>query len=60
MPIPYQRSWKRSAFKERDDKICRLRAEGMEVSILCERFGLSDDQVRGILKGAGRWTRSPS
>jgi hypothetical protein len=45
--------------KERNDKICKLWTEGVRVSILCQRFALSDGYVREILKGAGIWTRSP-
>ncbi len=53
MPDRYEKTWKRSAFKERNDKICRLWTEGMKVSILSERFGVSDGSVRNVLKGAG-------
>ncbi len=45
-----QKSWRRSVFKERNDKICKLRSEGMKVNILCKRFGLSPSQVKTILK----------
>jgi hypothetical protein len=55
----HKRLWKRFTLKERNDKICRLRVEGMKVSILSERFGISGEHVRKILKGAGRWTTSP-
>ena len=60
---PYPKLWKRLTLKEkneRNDKICKLWTEGMEVSVLGERFGLSGESVRNILKGAGRWIRSPS
>jgi lambda repressor-like predicted transcriptional regulator len=50
MGSPYVKSWRRSAFKERNDKICRLRAKGMELNILCKRFGLSWMQLKTILK----------
>ena len=50
MGSPYEKSWKRSAFKERNDKICRLRAEGMELNILCKRFDISWTQLKNILK----------
>jgi hypothetical protein len=46
----YEKSWKRSAFKERNDKIRRLRAEGMELTILCKRFDISWTQLTKILK----------
>ena len=46
----YVKSWKRSAFKERNDKICRLRSEGMKLNILCKRFSLSLMQLKTILK----------
>ena len=46
MSRQYEKSWRRSAFKERNDKICRLRSEGMKLTILCKRFGLSMDQVK--------------
>ncbi len=54
----YEKSWKRSAFKEGDEKICRLWTEGMKVSILSERFGLSSNAVTNILKGARLWEKS--
>jgi len=53
----YQKSWRRFLFKERNDKICRLWTEGMKVTILAERFGLSSSSVRDILKGAGLWEK---
>ncbi len=59
MPRRYEKTWKRSAFKERNDKICRLWTEGITVSILSERFGLSDASVRYILKGAGLYGKKP-
>jgi len=34
------------------------RAEGMEVSILSERFGLSSSSVTNILKGAGLYGKT--
>ena len=46
----YKKTWKRSVFKERDDKIRRLRSEGLEFHILCKRFGLRWEQVKRILK----------
>jgi hypothetical protein len=48
----YEKSWRLSPslFKERDDKIRRLRAEGMELHILSKRFGLSTDRLKTILK----------
>ena len=46
-----EKLWRRSAtFKERNDKIRRLHSEGMTISILCKRFGLSWEQVKKILK----------
>jgi len=50
MTPQYEKSWRRSAFKERDDKIRRLHSEGMELSILGKRFGISTNQIRRILK----------
>ena len=52
MTTSYEKSWKQSLFnfKERNDKICRLRAEGMQLTILSKRFGLSIYQVKTILK----------
>ena len=58
MPDRYEKTWKRSVFKERNDKICRLWTEGMKVSILSERFGLCDASVRYILKGAGLYGKN--
>ena len=46
----YEKSWRRSAFEERNDKIRRLRAEGMTLNVLCKRFGLSMSRVATILK----------
>jgi len=46
----YRKSWKMPLLKKRNDKVCRLRAEGMELNILCKRFSLSIDQVKKILK----------
>ncbi len=42
--------WKRYSLNERNDKICKLRAEGMMLTILSERFGLSINHVNRILK----------
>ena len=50
MVRPYEKSWRRSAFKERNDKICRLRSEGAKLTILCKRFGISLNQLQTILK----------
>ena len=50
MPAPYEKSWKHFAFKERNDKIRRLWEEGMEIEMICKRFGLSAGQVRTVLK----------
>ena len=50
---PYPKLWKRLTLKEkneRNDKIRRLRAEGMELHILSKRFGLSTDRLKTILK----------
>jgi hypothetical protein len=50
MTSPPKKSWKLPLFKERNEKIRRLRAEGMSLSILSKRFGLRWDQLRKILK----------
>jgi len=50
MGSPYVKSWRRTAFKERNDKICRLRSEGMKLTILSRRFGISLLQLKTILK----------
>jgi len=50
MSVPYEKSWKHFAFKERNDKIRRLWEEGMEIEMICKRFGLSGGQVRTVLK----------
>jgi len=50
MSNKYEKSWKQSMFKERNDKIRRLHSEGMTISILSKRFGLSWEQVKTILK----------
>ena len=44
------KSWRKSLHKERNDKIRKLRAEGTSPAILSERFGLSVDQIRRIVK----------
>ena len=49
----YQKSWRKALLKDRNDKICRLRAEGMSLTILAKRFGLSKGQLKNILKGRG-------
>jgi Mor family transcriptional regulator len=46
----YQKSWRRFLFKERNDKICRLWAEGMKLTILSERFNLTKVQIKRILR----------
>ena len=46
----YRKSWKMPLLKERDDKIRRLRTEGMELTILSKRFGLSTTRLKTILK----------
>ena len=46
----YEKSWRTPLFKERNDKICRLWAEGMATNDLAERFGLSPWRVREIVK----------
>ena len=46
----YQKSWRKLLAKDRNDKICRLRAEGMSLTILAKRFGLSVAQIKAILK----------
>ena len=51
MGSAYVKSWRQSAFKERNDKISRLRSEGLGLSILSKRFGISLLQLRNILKG---------
>ena len=43
-------TWRRSAFKERNDKVRRLYSEGMKPNILGKRFGISTGQVKTILK----------
>ena len=50
MGSPYVKSWKQSAFKERNTKIRRLRSEGMKPSILCKRFGLTRKQMKTVLE----------
>ena len=50
MPDRYEKTWKRSVFKERDDKIRRLQSKGMKLSILSKRFGISTEQIKRILK----------
>ena len=50
MGSPYVKSWKQSAFKGRNDKIRRLRSEGMTLTLLSKRFGISMLQVKNILK----------
>ena len=50
MATQYEKSWRRSVFTERNAKIRRLRSEGMTISILCKRFGLSWEQVKKLLK----------
>ena len=50
MSNKYEKSWKQSMFKERNDKIRRLHSEGMTISILSKRFRLSWEQVNTILK----------
>ncbi len=50
MSVPYEKSWRHFAFKERNDKIRRLWEEGMEFEMICKRFGLSAGQVRTVLK----------
>ena len=59
MTTQYKKRGRWSAFKERNDKICKLWTEGMKITILAERFGLSSSSVRDILKGAGLWTKKP-
>ena len=46
----YQKSWRKLLTKDRNDKICRLRAEGMSLTILAKRFSLSVAQLKTILK----------
>ena len=46
---PYK-SWKMPLLKERNDKICRLWAEGTSVAILSERFGLFKSHIRRIVE----------
>jgi len=46
----YEKSWRTPLFKERNDKICRLWAEGMTMNDLAKRFGLSRCRVREIVK----------
>ena len=50
MTTKYEKSWKQSAFEERNAKIRRLRSEGMKLSILCKRFGLTRKQVKTVLE----------
>ena len=50
MSSRYEKSWRRSLFKERDDKIYKLWKEGEKLSILCKRFGLTNYQISKILK----------
>jgi len=45
-----RKSWRKPLLKERNDKIRRLRAEGMSVTILSKRFGLTEARIRTILK----------
>ncbi len=52
------KSWRKSLHKERNDKIRKLRAEGMSFAILSKRFGLSKAQIKTILKEGGKWIRS--
>ncbi len=47
------KSWKMPLLKERNDKIRRLREEGMSLSILSKRFRLSTGRLRTILKERG-------
>ena len=46
--MTYEKSWRKSLHKERNDKIRRLWKEGMNFTILAKRFGLSVDQIRRI------------
>ena len=46
----YEKSWKKPLLKERNDKICRLWAEGMTFTDLAKRFGLSQHRVGKIVK----------
>ncbi len=50
MTTQYKKSWRRSVFKERDDKIRRLWSEGMKLNILCKRFGISATHMKKVLK----------
>jgi|OpeIllAssembly_1097287.scaffolds.fasta_scaffold2912655_1 hypothetical protein len=50
MGSAYVKSWKGVAFKERNDKIRRLRLEGLGLSILSKRFGISLLQLKTIMK----------
>ncbi len=51
MPGAYERSWRKQfLYKERDDKIRRLRADGLSFAILAKRFGLSYGRLKTILK----------
>ncbi len=45
-----EKSWRKPLLKERNDKIRRLRAEGMNIALLSKRFGLTEAQIRTILK----------
>ncbi len=47
---PSEKSWRKPLLKERNDRICRLREEGTSVAILSKRFGLSETQIRIIVK----------
>jgi hypothetical protein len=46
----YVGSWKKPLLKERNDKIRRLWAEGMSLSVLSKRFCLSTSRLKTILK----------
>ena len=48
-----RKSWRKPLLKQRNDKIRRLRAEGMSLTILAKRFGLSKGQLKNILKERG-------
>jgi len=49
----YQKAWRKLLAKGRNDKICRLRAEGMSFAILAKRLSLSVAQIKAILKERG-------
>ena len=51
--MPEYQSWKKPLFKKRNDRIRRLRTEGMSVAILSERFSLSKTRIKAILKERG-------